>query len=52
VPLVAVLVLIVMAVYLGQLSRTAADPDQLKLLAGLCAGGAIGLLLLTVLRRK
>ena len=52
VPLVAVLLLTVMAVYLGQLSRTAADPDQLQLLAGLCAGGAIGVLLLTILRRR
>ena len=51
-PLVAVLVLIAAAVYLGQLSRTAADPDQLKLLAGLCAGGAIGVLLWTVWRRR
>jgi hypothetical protein len=47
-----VLVLIAMAVYLGQSSRTAADPDQLQLLAGLCAGGAIGVLLLTMLRRR
>lgn len=52
VPLIPVLVLIVMAVYLGQLSRTVADPDQLQLLAGLCAGGAIGVLLLTMLRRR
>lgn len=52
VPLAVVALLVAMAVYLGQLSRTAADPDQLQLLAGLCAGGAIALLLLTVLRRR
>jgi hypothetical protein len=52
VPLVAVALLVVMAVSLGQLSRTAADPDQLQLLAGLCAGGAIAVLLLTLLRRR
>lgn len=52
VPLVAVVVLVAMAVYLGQLSRTAADPDQFQVLAGLCAGGAVAVLLLTILRRR
>jgi hypothetical protein len=52
VPLAVVALLVGMALYLGQLSRTAADPDQLQLLAGLCAGGAIAVLLLTVLRRR
>jgi len=51
-PLVAVVLLVVMAGYLGQSSRTAANPDELQLLAGLCAGGAIVVLLLTIQRRR
>jgi hypothetical protein len=41
-----------MAGYLGQSSRKAANPDELQLLAGLCAGGAIVVLVLTIQRRR
>jgi hypothetical protein len=53
-PIVSLLVmaaLIVLALYLGQASRTAANPDYLKLAAGLCAGAAVAILLLRLLRR-
>jgi hypothetical protein len=46
------LVLLLLALYLGQASRTAADPEGLQLVAGLCAGGALVILLLRVLRRR
>jgi RsiW-degrading membrane proteinase PrsW (M82 family) len=51
-PLTVVGVLIVAALSLGYMSRTAAEPEQWQLLAGLCAGGAAAVLLLTVLRRR
>ena len=50
-PLVAVVLLVAMAGYLGESSRTAANPDELQLLAGLCAGGAIAVLLPADVRR-
>jgi hypothetical protein len=45
-------VLVLLALYLGQASRTAANPEGLQLVAGLCAGGALAVLLLRVLRRR
>jgi hypothetical protein len=39
------------ALYLGQASRTAENPDYFTLAAGLCAGAAVVVLLLRVLRR-
>jgi hypothetical protein len=52
VPLVLAVVLFAVAVALVQASRTAADPELWQLLAGLCAGGAVALLLSSVLRRR
>ena len=50
--LVALVALVLLALYLGQASRTAANPDYFKLAAGLCTGAAIAILLLRVLRRR
>ena len=52
VPLVVIVTLILLGGYFGYLSRTAAEPEQFQLAAGLCAGGALGILLLRFLRRR
>jgi hypothetical protein len=52
VALVLLTVLAVLALFLGQASRTAANPDIYRLAAGVCAGAAIVILLLRVLRRR
>ena len=41
-PLVLTVVLAALALYLGQLSRTAADAEIYQLAAGICAGGGAG----------
>jgi hypothetical protein len=54
-PLVAVVViaaLLLLAAYMGQLSRTAAAPELPQLAAGLSLGAAVVVLLLGVLRRR
>ena len=52
VSLLIVAVLAVLAIFLGQASRTAGNPDWFQLAAGLCAGGALAVLLLRTLRRR
>jgi RsiW-degrading membrane proteinase PrsW (M82 family) len=52
VPVVLIVVLILLGMYFGYLSRTAADPEPLQLAAGLCAGGAVAVLLLRIVRRR
>lgn len=52
VSLVVMVILMLLALYLGQASRTAADPDMFKLAAGILAGAAIVILLVRVLRRR
>jgi hypothetical protein len=52
VSLVALVVLMIAALYLGQASRTAGNPDMFKLAAGFCAGAALVVLLVRVLRRR
>lgn len=52
VPVVVLVALILLGFYFGYLSRTAAEPEQFQLIAGLCAGGALGVLLLRFLRRR
>jgi hypothetical protein len=47
----AAVVLLLAALYMGQASRTAADPEQWQTIAGGLAGVAIVLLLLRLLRR-
>ena len=50
--LVVILVLVLLALYLGQASRTAADPDRLQTIAGVCAGAALTVLILRLVRRR
>ena len=52
VPLVMMVALIAVALYLGQASRTAADPGTYQLAAGLCVGAAAAVLLVRILRRR
>lgn len=49
---VVVLVLVLLALYMGQASRTAADPDPLQLLAGLLAGLAAAIVFVRLARRR
>ena len=51
VPVVMIVILLLLGMSFGDLSRTAADPEPLQLAAGLCAGGALAVLLVRVLRR-
>jgi hypothetical protein len=51
VPAVTIVVLLVLALFLGQFARTAANPELPQLAAGLALGAAIVVLLLRVLRR-
>ena len=46
-----VFVVLLLGMYFGDLSRTAADPERLQLAAALCGGGALVVLLVRVLRR-
>jgi len=48
----AFLLLVILALYMGQASRTAANPELPQLVAGLALGAAIVILLLRVLRRR
>jgi len=50
--LVLIVILAASGLYLGVESRTAANPEPFELAAGLCAGAALTVLLLTVLRRR
>ena len=50
--LVVMVALVLLALYLGQASRTAANPDTLKLAAGVCLGAALVVLLLRIVRRR
>jgi hypothetical protein len=52
VPAVAIIVLVLLALYMGQASRTAANPELPQLAAGLALGAAIVVLILRVLRRR
>ena len=52
VSLVLMVVLVVMALYLGQASRVAGSPDTYKLAAGICVGVALTVLLVRILRRR
>jgi len=47
-----VAVLIVVALYLGQASRTAADPERLQSIAGALAVAALLLLVVRLVRRR
>jgi len=47
-----IVVLVLLALYMGQASRTAANPEYPQLAAGLALGAAIVVLILRVLRRR
>ena len=47
-----IIVLLLLALFMGQASRTAANPELPQLAAGLALGAAIAILLLRVLRRR
>ena len=49
---IAIAVMLLLALYMGQASRTAADPDGLQTLAGVLAGAAVLLLIVRVVRRR
>jgi uncharacterized membrane protein YvbJ len=52
VPAVTIILLVLLALYMGQASRTAANPELPQLAAGLALGAAIVVLILRVLRRR
>jgi hypothetical protein len=47
-----IVLLVLLALFLGQASRTVANPEGLQLVAGLAVGVAIAVLVLRVLRRR
>jgi uncharacterized membrane protein YvbJ len=49
---VAIIALVLIALYMGQASRTAANPELPQLAAGIALGAAIVVLILRVLRRR
>lgn len=49
---VVVAVLLLLALFLGQASRTAANPDRYQTIAGVLVGAAIVLLFLRIVRRR
>jgi hypothetical protein len=44
--------LLLLALYLGQASRTAANPDMLQTIAGVLTGAALFLLIVRLVRRR
>jgi uncharacterized membrane protein YvbJ len=48
----ALIVLVLLALYMGQAARTAANPELPQLAAGLALGAAVVVLLLRILRRR
>ena len=52
IPGVVMAVLVIAALYLTQVARTAANPELPQLAAGLTAGAAVVVLILFVLRRR
>jgi hypothetical protein len=49
---VVVALLLLLALYMGQASRTAADPDTYQTIAGVLAGVALFILILRLVRRR
>jgi uncharacterized membrane protein YvbJ len=52
VPIVVIVVLLIVALFMGYTSRSAANPELPQLAAGLALGAAIAILLMRVLRRR
>lgn len=49
---VIVALLLLLALYMGQASRTAVDPGRLQMIAGLCVGAALMVFILRIVRRR
>ena len=49
---VVVAILLLLALYMGQASRTAANPDQFQTIAGVLVAAALVVLIVRVVRRK
>ncbi len=49
---VTVAVLVLLALYMGQASRTAADAGRLQVFAGILVGAAVIMLILRIVRRR
>jgi uncharacterized membrane protein YvbJ len=49
---VAILLLVLLALYMGYASQTAQDPSRLQTLAGLFAGAALVLVIVRLVRRR
>lgn len=49
---VAVAVLLLLGLYMGQASRTAADPSQYQIIAGVLVAGALLLFIFRIVRRR
>lgn len=49
---VAIALLVLLALFMGQASRTAADPNVYKTIAGILLGAALILLILRIARRR
>ena len=45
-------VLVLLALYMGQASRTAADPERWQIIAGVLAGAAVVIILVRLIRRR
>jgi len=50
--LVIIAVLVLLALYMGQASRTAADPEWYQTAAGICVGAALFILIYRMVRRR
>ena len=50
--LVTIVMLVLLALYMGQASRTAADPDLYQTLAGVAVGAALVILIYRIVRRR
>lgn len=50
--LLGVAILLIAALYMGQASRTAADPERWQTIAGVLVGAAVMLLVVRLLRRR
>jgi hypothetical protein len=49
---VAIALLLLLGLYLGQASRTAAEPGQYQTIAGVLLGAALVMLVLRIVRRR
>lgn len=50
--LLGAVILVIAALYMGQASRTAADPERWQLIAGVLAAAAVIVVLLRLIRRR